>query len=66
MDKVNKSLSELVGHSVYIDANIFIYFLDGQASLLARASPLLEKVIEGEIIGYTGDTVIAEVMVPPL
>lgn len=65
MDTVNKSLNELMGQSVYIDANIFIYFLDGQESFLSMVTPFLEAVLNGEIIGYTGDAVLAEVMVHP-
>lgn len=65
MDEVNQPLAGLIGRSVYIDANIFIYFLDGQEPYLSMVTPLLEKVLEGEIIGYTGDAVIAEVMVHP-
>ena len=65
MDTVNKSLNELMGQSVYIDANIFIYFLDGQEPFLSMVTPFLEAVLNGEIIGYTGDAVLAEVMVHP-
>lgn len=65
MDKINNSLSELTGHSVYIDANIFIYFLDGNEPFSSMVLPFLEAVINGDIIGYTGDAVIAEVMVYP-
>lgn len=65
MDKISHSLAQLAGHSVYIDANIFIYFLDGQEPFFSMVHPFLEAVIEGEIIAYTGDAVIAEVMVHP-
>ncbi|MGV6851624.1 MAG: type II toxin-antitoxin system VapC family toxin [bacterium] len=65
MDTINASLAELVGHSIYIDANIFIYFLDGQEPFASMVTPFLEAVIDGEIIGYTGDAVLAEVMVHP-
>lgn len=65
MDKINESLDQFIGRSVYIDANIFIYFLDGNEPSLSMVSPFLEKVMMGEIIGYTGDAAIAEVMVYP-
>lgn len=55
----------LKGQCVYIDANIFIYFLDGQAPFISMVTPLLEAVLEGEVIGFTGDAVLAEVMVHP-
>lgn len=65
MDKINQSLDDFIGKSIYIDANIFIYFLDGQEPFASMVTPFLEKVMLGEIIGCTGDAVIAEVMVHP-
>jgi predicted nucleic acid-binding protein len=65
MDKISPTLAQMVGHTVYIDTNIFIYFLDGQEPFLSMVSPFLESVINGEIIGYTGEAVLAEVMVQP-
>lgn len=59
------SLGELKGQSVYIDANIFIYLLDGSEPFVSMVKPFFEAVMNGEIIGYTGDAVIAEVMVRP-
>ena len=59
------SLEQLKGQRVYIDTNIFIYFLDGQEPFLSMVYPFLEALINGEIIGYTGDAVIAETMVQP-
>lgn len=59
------SLEQLKGQRVYIDTNIFIYFLDGQEPFLTMVYPFLEALINGEIIGYTGDAVIAETMVQP-
>ncbi|MEZ5536279.1 MAG: type II toxin-antitoxin system VapC family toxin [Thiolinea sp.] len=59
------SLDELKGRSVYIDTNIFIYFLDGQEPFLSIVYPFLESLLNGEIIGYTGDAVVAETMVQP-
>ena len=62
---MNNSFAQLLGHSVYIDTNIFIYFLDGQEPFLSMVLPFLEAVMNGEIIGYTGDAVLAETMVQP-
>lgn len=59
------SLEQLKGQRVYIDTNIFIYFLDGQEPFLSMVYPFLEALINGEIIGYTGDAVVAETMVQP-
>ena len=65
MVKIDESVAELKGQSVYIDANIFIYFLDGQEPFLPKVTPFLEAVMDGDIIGFTGDAVVAEVMVHP-
>jgi len=65
MVQINESIAQLKGQSVYIDANIFIYFLDGQEPLLSKVTPFLEAVMDGDIIGFAGDAVIAEVMVHP-
>lgn len=59
------SLAELKGQSVYIDANIFIYLLDGGEPFVSMVKPFFESVLNNEIIAYTGDAVIAEVMVRP-
>ena len=65
MDKIKSSLAQLVGYRVYIDTNIFIYFLDGQEPFFSAVAPFFEGVLNGEIIGYTGEAVIAETMVQP-
>ena len=65
MVKINESIAELKGQSVYIDANVFIYFLDGQEPFLSKVTPILEAVMDGSIIGFAGDAVVAEVMVHP-
>ena len=62
---MNATLTELKGQSVYIDANLFIYLLDGSEPFVSMVQPFFEAVLDGEIIGYTGDAVIAEVMVQP-
>ena len=65
MDKIKNSLAQLVGYRVYIDTNIFIYFLDGQEPFFSAVSPFFDAVLNGEIVGYTGEAVIAETMVQP-
>jgi len=62
---MNEKLTQLMGQHVYVDANIFIYFLDGREPFLPMVTPFLESVIDGDIIGYTGDAVLAEVTVQP-
>ncbi len=65
MDTINPAFARMFGQSVYIDTNVFIYFLDQNAQFLSVVAPFLQAVIEGKIIGYTGVAVIAETMVKP-
>lgn len=65
MVKIEQSIAELKGQSVYIDANVFIYFLDGKEPFLSKVTPFFESIMDGDIIGFTGEAVIAEVMVHP-
>lgn len=65
MDKIKNSLIKLAGYRVYIDTNIFIYFLDGKEPFFSTVSPFFDMVLNGEVIGYTGEAVIAETMVQP-
>ena len=58
-------LDSLTGRRVYIDANIFIYFLDQSLSRAAAATATLEAAAAGNFAAVTGHAVIAEVMVGP-
>jgi predicted nucleic acid-binding protein len=49
----------LDGHSVFIDANIFIYHFGGR-SLQCKA--FLERCARRELLGYTSTPVLAEVL----
>ena len=65
MDKISLALDQLAGQKVYIDTNIFIYLLDGKEPFVSVVAPFFDAVLNGEIIGYTGEAVIAETMVQP-
>ncbi|NTU96605.1 MAG: type II toxin-antitoxin system VapC family toxin [Chlorobiaceae bacterium] len=65
MGKVNSSLERMNGHRVYIDTNVFIYFLDRNPEFFPLVSPLIKAVDSGTIIGVTGDAAIAETLVKP-
>ena len=58
-------LDSLTGRRVYVDANVFIYFLDQSTSQAAAATAALEAARAGEFSAVTGQAVIAEVMVGP-
>lgn len=53
------------GHRVYIDANYFIYFLTRHPDGFDAAAAVLHACDAGEIIGMTGDAVVAELLVKP-
>lgn len=60
------SLAEqLRGRRVYLDANVFIYALEGEASLKAQVLPLFTALDAGEIDGVTSELTLAEVQVAP-
>ena len=50
---------------VYLDSNVFVYFLDRNPVYFPLVAPLLEAINSGDIIGVTGDAAVAEVMVRP-
>jgi predicted nucleic acid-binding protein len=50
---------------VYIDANIFMYFLDGSTQWAAPAATVLAGAGQGDFAAVTGEAAVAEVMVGP-
>lgn len=65
MEQINSILASMYGQNVYIDTNVFIYFLDKDPIFFSVATLFLQAVADGRIIGHTGDAVIAETMVKP-
>ncbi len=65
MGKIEAALARLGGKRVYIDANIFIYFLDGNERYLPISTALLQAARERQFFAMTGKAVVAEVMVHP-
>lgn len=55
----------LTGRRVYLDANVFIYFLGGSSQWAPAAGTLLAAARDGQLRAVTGEAVIAEVMVGP-
>jgi hypothetical protein len=54
------TLAELLdGHSVFIDANIFIYHFGGHSP---QCKAFLERCARRELLGYTSTPVLAEVL----
>jgi len=65
MGTVETLLERFHGQKVYLDANIFIYFLDRNPHFFDVVAPIIKEAESGNIIGCTGDAVIAEVLVKP-
>ncbi|WP_297484516.1 type II toxin-antitoxin system VapC family toxin [Ferrovum sp.] len=65
MGKIEDAIARMVGHRVYLDTNVFVYFLDRNPDYFSVVAPVIEAIDSGLIIGYTGDAVIAETLVRP-
>lgn len=65
MDPITRVLARMRGQRVYIDANYFIYFLTRHPAGFAAAAAVLQACDAGEVIGMTGDAVVAELLVKP-
>ena len=62
---MSPSLDALIGKRVYIDANVFIFFLDGTPRLREPAAAVLAAARAGAFQAFTGHAAVAEVMVGP-
>jgi predicted nucleic acid-binding protein len=65
MGKVDAALAGMSGQRVYLDTNVFVYFLDRNPDFFAVVEAIIEAIESGLIIGYTGDAAIAETFVSP-
>ncbi len=65
MAKIAAEMARLVGKRVYIDTNVFIYFLDRHDTFFKLVEPLFQACISHKFFGTTGDAAVAEVMVGP-
>jgi predicted nucleic acid-binding protein len=65
MDKISAVLPHLHGHRVYVDTNIFIYFLERHERYFDAVVPFFQLFNAGLSLAYTGDAVVAETMYKP-
>jgi predicted nucleic acid-binding protein len=65
MDKITAVLARIRGQRVYIDTNIFIYFLEGHARHADAIAAFFQLFSDGVSLAYTGDAVVAEVLYKP-
>ncbi len=65
MDKITRAVARLRGQRVYVDTNIFIYFLERHATRFDAVLPFVQLFNDGHAIAYTGDAVVAETLYRP-
>jgi predicted nucleic acid-binding protein len=65
MGKITNLFDKLAGQSVYIDTNLFIYFLDQNPKFFSIAVSILEAIESDHFVAYTGDITVAETLVKP-
>jgi len=65
MGKIAALLARMSGKRIYMDTNIFIYFLEQSDGYYESVAPIIEACEAGKFIGYTGDVAVAETMIQP-
>lgn len=69
MGKINPALADALervkGQRVYIDTNIFIYFLERHERYFDSVAPFFQAFSDGLSLAYTGDAVVAETLYKP-
>lgn len=58
-------LAAISGHRIYLDTNIFVYFLDKNTQFFNAASALINAIATHHAHAYTGQIAVAETMVGP-
>ena len=53
------------GSRIYLDANVWIYALEGYAAFVAPLAALFARIDAGELIAITSEFTLAEVLVKP-
>ena len=65
MDEMNSILARIQGRRVYIDANVFVYFLEKHEQYFEVVLPFFQLFSQGLSLAYTGDAAVAEVLYKP-
>jgi len=60
------TLDAIARSNIYLDANLFIYHLEGFAEFATILNRLFEKLDNGEAHGVTSELTLAETLVKPL
>ena len=65
MDKVSATLARIQGRRVYIDTNVFVYFLEKHEQYFDVVVPFFKLFEEGVSLAFTGDAAISEILYKP-
>ena len=65
MVEMNAILARIQGRRVYIDANVFVYFLEKHEQYFEVVLPFFQLFSQGLSLAYTGDAAVAEVLYKP-
>lgn len=65
MGKITGLIAALRGHRVYVDTNVFIYFLERNVDFFPLAVPIIQAILAKEFLGFTGEITVAEALVQP-
>ena len=65
MGKIDAVLARIAGQRVYLDTNIFIYFLDRHPCYFDAVAALFRASFDQAFFATTGDVAVAEVMGGP-
>lgn len=65
MGKIKTTLSRIQGKRVYVDTNIFVYFLEQHERYFDTVVPFFQLFDDGLSLAYTGDAVVAETLYKP-
>jgi len=60
------SLNALAGTKIYLDANVFIYAVEGFPGVGAKLASLFQRFDRGELQAVTNELSLVEVLVKPL
>ena len=58
-------IDELIGKSVYLDTNIFVYFLEGMSPFNEAMKKIFQSIENSDIHAVTSELSLAEVLVKP-
>ena len=65
MGQVSPIFSQLLGKRVYLDTNVFIYFLEQESTFYPASYQLMNAVNRKVFNAYTGELAVAETMIGP-